>query len=108
MRSPWTTRRVYEEGIRETTRRTLLTFWNVFSFFATYADIDGWTPGGAQAEPSHVLDRWILTMLDSTRLAITMREVAGPQESPDGQSASLLHLVSAVRHIPVEPPEVEK
>jgi isoleucyl-tRNA synthetase len=64
--SPWITRRIYAEGIREATRKTLLTFWNVFSFFATYADIDGWTPDGEQPEPSHVLDRWIMTMLDST------------------------------------------
>src|SRR5678815_2455737 len=45
------------------------------------------------------------TMLASTRLAITKREVAGPQVSPDGQSASFEHLVSAVRHIPVLPPD---
>ena len=30
------------------TRQTLLTLWNVFSFFATYADLDGW----AAAEPT--------------------------------------------------------
>ncbi|MCU1450354.1 MAG: Isoleucyl-tRNA synthetase [Acidimicrobiales bacterium] len=64
--SPWTSRRVYEDGIREATRKTLLTFWNVFSFFATYADIDGWTPDTPSAEPSHVLDRWILARLDAT------------------------------------------
>jgi len=52
--SPWTNRRVYEEGIREATRKTLLTFWNVFSFFATYADIDGWTATDALPGPAHV------------------------------------------------------
>ncbi|HEX7277600.1 MAG TPA: isoleucine--tRNA ligase, partial [Acidimicrobiales bacterium] len=36
--SPWTNRRVYEDGIREATRKTLITLWNVYSFFATYAD----------------------------------------------------------------------
>ena len=41
---PWTPRRVYPEGIRESTRQTLLTLWNVYSFFATYADLDGWAP----------------------------------------------------------------
>jgi isoleucyl-tRNA synthetase len=69
--SPWSSRRVYEEGIREATRRTLLTFWNVFSFFATYADIDGWTPESEQAPATHVLDRWILARLDETVLAAT-------------------------------------
>ena len=69
--SPWSSRRVYEEGIREATRKTLLTFWNVFSFFATYADIEGWTPSSEQAAPTHVLDRWILARLDETVLAAT-------------------------------------
>jgi isoleucyl-tRNA synthetase len=69
--SPWSSRRVYEEGIREATRKTLLTFWNVFSFFATYADIEGWTPGVEQLAASHVLDRWVLTRLDETVLAAT-------------------------------------
>ena len=61
---PWTTRRVSDEGIRETTRKTLFTLWNVFSFFATYADLDGWTPDASREDaPEHVLDRWILSEL---------------------------------------------
>jgi len=69
--SPWSSRRVYEEGIKETTRKTLLTLWNVFSFFATYADIEGWTPEAEASAPTHVLDRWILARLDETVLAAT-------------------------------------
>jgi isoleucyl-tRNA synthetase len=51
----------------------LLTLWNVFSFFATYADIEGWEPAttatagrtaAAGEEPTHVLDRWVLARLD--------------------------------------------
>jgi isoleucyl-tRNA synthetase len=73
---PWTTRRVYHEGIREATRQTLLTLWNVFSFFATYADLDQWTPGesGATGESqpkTHVLDRWVLSELDDTVEKVT-------------------------------------
>ncbi len=49
---PWTPRRVFTDGIRESTRQTLLTLWNVFSFFATYADLDGWEPRRAvRAQP---------------------------------------------------------
>src|SRR5581483_6224993 len=69
--SPWSSRRVYEDGIKESTRKTLLTLWNVFSFFATYADIEGWSPGGEQPNASHVLDKWILTRLDETVRAAT-------------------------------------
>ncbi len=67
--SPWTSRRVYEDGIREATRKTLLTLWNVFSFFSTYADIDGWQPGDWVT--NHVMDRWILSQLRATIIEVT-------------------------------------
>lgn len=69
---PWTPRRVFPDGIREATRQTLLTLWNVHSFFATYADLDGWTPPtSAMPAPTHVLDRWVLSELDDTIDAVT-------------------------------------
>ncbi len=61
---PWGPRRVSLDGIRESTS-TLVTLWNVFSFFSTYADLEGWTPAeGPAPAPTHVLDRWILGQLD--------------------------------------------
>jgi isoleucyl-tRNA synthetase len=68
---PWAQRRVMEDAIRESARRTLLTLWNCFSFFATYADLDGWEPDFAAPPPSHQLDRWILSELDETIAVMT-------------------------------------
>lgn len=85
---PWTPRRVFEDGIREATRQTLVTLWNVHSFFVTYADLDGWSPSassastdatasteptadGLPAAPEHVLDRWVLSELDDTIATVT-------------------------------------
>jgi isoleucyl-tRNA synthetase len=69
---PWTPRRVIEDGIRESTRQALLTLWNVYSFFTTYADIDGWSPDAAgELSPTHVLDRWVLGELDDTITVVT-------------------------------------
>ncbi|MCD9622489.1 isoleucine--tRNA ligase [Rhabdothermincola salaria] len=70
---PWTPRRVFPDGIREATRQTLLTLWNVWSFFATYADLDGWSPPTDDTTPTadHVLDRWILSELDGTVATVT-------------------------------------
>ncbi|MDP1819535.1 MAG: isoleucine--tRNA ligase [Acidimicrobiales bacterium] len=68
---PWTPRRVSDDGIREATRQTLVTLWNVFSFHCTYADLDGWTADGEPPSPSHVLDRWILSELDDTIAGVT-------------------------------------
>jgi isoleucyl-tRNA synthetase len=70
--SPWTARRVFVEGIKESANRFLVTLWNTYSFFVTYANLDGWSPEtAAPATPSpHVLDRWI-----RSRVHATVREV---------------------------------
>jgi isoleucyl-tRNA synthetase len=45
----------------ETRRRFFIPLWNVYSFFVTYANLDGWTPNGAgDLSP---LDRWIRARL---------------------------------------------
>jgi len=69
--SPWTSRRVYEEGIDESTRRFLLRLWNTYSFFVTYARLDGWAPSEPDQEPVHVLDRWTRSRVHSTVRAVT-------------------------------------
>jgi len=46
--------------------RFLITFWNVYSFFVTYARIDGFQPGAKPLPPlaeRPVLDRWLLSRL---------------------------------------------
>ncbi len=62
---PGSVRRFSEDMVGEVTRRFLLTLWNVYSFFVTYANIDQFTPGseGAPLEPSE-LDRWIISELN--------------------------------------------
>jgi isoleucyl-tRNA synthetase len=68
---PWGTRRVSLDGIRESTS-SLVTLWNVFSFFCTYADLEGWSPPeGEPPPPTHVLDRWVLGQLDETVAEVT-------------------------------------
>jgi isoleucyl-tRNA synthetase len=69
--SPWSNRRVYDDGIRESTRRTLLTLWNVLFFFVTNADADGWSPTRPEPEPTQVLDRWVRSELDGAVAAVT-------------------------------------
>ena len=47
-------------------RKKLLTWWNCYSFFVTYARVDGWTPGASAEIPlaeRHELDRWVLSRL---------------------------------------------
>jgi isoleucyl-tRNA synthetase len=80
--SPWTTRRVSDAGIEESTNRFLLTLWNTYSFFVTYANLDRWSP--EQPAPArHVLDRWI-----RSRLHRTVAEVTDALESFDALRAA--------------------
>ncbi len=48
-------------------RRKFLTLWNVYSFFVTYANIDGVSPASLAAKPEELshLDRWIISRLNS-------------------------------------------
>ncbi|MBM3676025.1 MAG: isoleucine--tRNA ligase [Actinobacteria bacterium] len=69
--SPWTPKRVYLESIDETTNRFLLTLWNTYSFFVTYANLDGWEPPRSGGETNHVLDRWIRSRLHHTVRDVT-------------------------------------
>ena len=57
--------RVGPKSLDEVVRR-LLTLWNVYSFFVTYARLDGFQPGSAAPLPvaqRPVLDRWLLSRL---------------------------------------------
>lgn len=49
----------------ETRRRFHLKLWNVYNFFITYANLDGWKPGRKETS-SNILDKWILSRLAET------------------------------------------
>jgi isoleucyl-tRNA synthetase len=42
----------------------LIPLWNVYSFFVTYANLDGWTPDRKKPAKLGLLDRWILARLN--------------------------------------------
>jgi len=71
---PWVPTRFAREGVTETARKFFATLRNVAAFFATYANIDGWTPS-TPAPPladRPAIDRWLLSRLDAT--ATTVRD----------------------------------
>ncbi|MGH3822638.1 MAG: isoleucine--tRNA ligase [Pseudonocardiaceae bacterium] len=69
---PWTPRRISHEAIRSASSDTLVTLWNVYSFFVTYANLDHWEPA-ADWRPTHqhIFDRWVLSELDDAVAAVT-------------------------------------
>ena len=52
--------------VNEVVRRFLLTLWNVYSFFTTYASLDDFHPDQVPADwkPRAELDRWLLSELN--------------------------------------------
>ncbi len=66
--SPWASRRVSHEAFDDVLRRFLLTLWNVYAFFVTYANADGFDPAepAPPASERPLLDRWALSQLART------------------------------------------
>ena len=65
--APWSPKRFYEEVVREALGKFLLTLWNVYSFYDTYASLDSFIYHEHDIEPAErsILDRWMLSRLHS-------------------------------------------
>jgi isoleucyl-tRNA synthetase len=96
---PGNPRRFSLSLVNEVMRQFLLTLWNTYAFFVTYANLDNWNPttqgawdmtGGELAAPSAAvyatltdIDRWALA-----RLNILVRDVTESMEAYDVVTAS--------------------
>ncbi|HZP90473.1 MAG TPA: isoleucine--tRNA ligase, partial [Actinomycetota bacterium] len=82
--SPWASRRVGTQILDEVVRQFLLTLWNVYAFFVTYANAAGFDPEEHELPLGErpLLDRWILS-----RLARTAREARSGLEAYDATAA---------------------
>lgn len=66
--APWMSVRFYEQAIKETLGKFILTFWNSYNFFATYASLDKFNPekDTIPYEKRQPLDRWIISRFNKT------------------------------------------
>ena len=64
---PGESRRFSQDLVNEVVRRFLLTLWNVYSFFVTYASVDQFHPDQVPKDwkPASELDRWVLSELNN-------------------------------------------
>jgi len=60
-----------EDGVKQVLRDVLIPLWNAYSFFVTYANIDGWHGDGRSSVSTNVLDRWIRSSLESLAAKVT-------------------------------------
>jgi isoleucyl-tRNA synthetase len=68
-------RRFSEGQVDESVRKYLLTLWNTYSFFVTYARIDGFDPKRdfVEQQERSLMDRWVLSLLSQTVRTVTER-----------------------------------
>ena len=65
---PWDNLRFDEAGVDEVRRKFFGTLYNTYSFFALYANVDGYEPGRQEAMPvadRPEIDRWIISLQNS-------------------------------------------
>ena len=97
---PWDNLKFDENGVDEVRRKFFGTLYNTYSFFALYANIEGWTPAGGvemvevdgnmvdveKDSPSRPeIDRWITSKLNTL-----IREVRAAYEDYDVKTAGRL------------------
>src|SRR5699024_4403857 len=81
--APWDNIKVSEDGLQETKRKFFNTIVNVYSFFAMYANIDGFTYDGHSICPNErpEMDQWIISRLNTriTKVAANLEDYESVQ-----------------------------
>ena len=70
---PWDNLKFDESGVDEVRRKFFGTLYNTYSFFALYANVDGFDPKAAKVDYSRrpETDRWIISLLNSLKKSVT-------------------------------------
>jgi isoleucyl-tRNA synthetase len=65
--SPWDNLKFDIEGVEEVRRKFFGTLYNTYSFFALYANVDGFSPAEPEVPVSErpEIDRWIISLLNT-------------------------------------------
>jgi isoleucyl-tRNA synthetase len=66
--SPWLPKSFDPDAVAEVSRKVFGTLWPSYNFFALYAGVDRFVPGGKAPPPAArpLLDRWLLSRVQST------------------------------------------
>ncbi len=70
--NPWENLKFDIEGIDEVRRKFFGTLYNTYSFFALYANVDGFKYAEAEVENRPEIDRWILSELNLLTKEVTI------------------------------------
>ncbi len=64
---PWQPKRFYEKVVKEALSKFLLTLWNVYSFYETYASLDkfDYEKNFVEIDKRELIDKWLISKLNS-------------------------------------------
>ena len=89
-RPPNAERRFAPSMVTDVVKNFTLTLWNIYSFFVTYANLDGWKPAalpilptGQEDKGAGALDRWLLSSMNTL-----VRDVTKAYEAYDVPGAT--------------------
>jgi isoleucyl-tRNA synthetase len=68
---PWLPSRFGEEAVSEAQRKFMGTLWNTYAFYVLYADIDDFNPTKHTLSYASVMDKWILSRLNTLVATVT-------------------------------------
>ena len=68
---PWLPSRFGEEAVSEAQRKFMGTLWNTYAFYVLYADIDNFDPTKHTLSYANVMDKWILSRLNTLIATVT-------------------------------------
>ena len=71
--APWMPIRFYEDAIKETLGKFILTFWNSYRFYKSYSSLDKFDPtrGYIPIDRRREIDRWIISRLQKLIMEVT-------------------------------------
>jgi len=85
--APWLNTRYSDETVVEGARRFMGTLWNTYAFYVLYADIDGFNPYEHEAKDLSVMDKWLLsrlnTLVKKVDTALERFEITDPARAMD-------------------------
>ena len=70
--APWLPNRFHDKAVTEGQRKFMGTLWNTYAFYVLYANIDSFDPTKYNIDdyPLTVMDKWLLSRLNSTVKAV--------------------------------------
>ena len=82
------------DGVKEVLKNVLIPLWNAYSFYVTYANIDGADPVSPPENPENPLDKWILSEAEKLVEEVTVNLEAYEIQRAIGPIANFIDLLN--------------